>query len=65
MALHPASIFIEQNWSPNWQGLWVAATANRIEGEDVDYDNLIRYVLSRNVRLEDVAIAFFPAGIFQ
>jgi hypothetical protein len=43
----------------------VAASANGIEGEDRNYDRLIRYITTKGIPLEEVSIGFFPDGIFQ
>ena len=65
MATHAGSTFMQQNWTPDWEGLWVAASATRVVGENSNYDELIQYLKAEHPQLQDIAIAFFPRGIFQ
>lgn len=66
MSVHPGSIWIDQNFAAQVpQDLWIAADATRLVGENANYDDLIAFLLRQNVPLQNVTIAYFPAGTFQ
>jgi len=65
MAVHPGSIWLEQNWSMLTPGLWVAATAGGIVSEGTDYDVMLAAVVSQGINLAGVTIVYVPVGIVQ
>ncbi|NUA26315.1 hypothetical protein [Cupriavidus basilensis] len=66
MSVHPGSVWIDQNFATQVpQDRWVAADATGLVAENVNYDDLIAYLRRQNVSLQDVTIAYFPAGAFQ
>jgi len=66
MSVHPGSVWIDRNFATLVpQDLWVAANATRLVAENVNYDDLIAFLILQNIPLQDVTIAYFPAGVFQ
>ena len=60
MSVHNGSIWIDNNWALLPLGMWVAASANRIEAESPDYNGLIALLIGRGVGFSDVTVVFVP-----
>lgn len=67
MAIHPGSIWLEQNWSPQIlpEGDWVAASATGIIEHSPDLDYLYSIIRSMGIHFDDVAIAYVWFGGIQ
>ncbi len=65
MAIHPGSIFIDQNWNVLSPGMWVAANASGIVAEARLYDLMINSVREQGISLSDVTIVLVPVGVIQ
>jgi hypothetical protein len=65
MAVHPGSIWLDQNWGYLTPGIWVAANATGILAEHPDYDIMLSQLAARNISLSEVTIAIEPKGIVQ
>jgi hypothetical protein len=65
MSVHPGSLWLDRNWSRLPQGLWVAADASRVVVEARTVVDLYRSLQNVQVRVDDVTIAYIPAGVIQ
>jgi hypothetical protein len=65
MAVHAGSIWIDQNLSSVPQDVWVAVNAAGMVSESRNLGFLMGFLVSQEVSLADVTIAFIPAGTFQ
>ena len=65
MAVHPGSIWINQNFNNVPRGLWIAVDGRRLVAEDRSYSNLLNYLKNSNISLDAVTITLLPIDIFQ
>jgi hypothetical protein len=65
MAIHPGSIWMDQNWTSLSPGLWVATNASGVVAEDSDYDQMVATVRRLGISLSDVTIVLVPIGVIQ
>jgi hypothetical protein len=65
MSIHPGSLWLDQNWATLPRGRWVAANATGLLESSTDYVFLRNILQRMQVSLDDVTIAYVPAGIVQ
>jgi hypothetical protein len=65
MAVHPGSIWLDNNWSLLPKDLWVAANHSGIVAEDKDIVIVYSVLQRKNVNLDDITIAYIPDGVIQ
>lgn len=65
MAVHPGSIWLDDNWDQLPKDFWVAANQDGIVAKDKDLENLYSTLQRQKIKLEDVTIAYIPEGIIQ
>ena len=67
MAVHPGSIWLMNNWSPNQlpDGKWIAASSTGLVEFADNLDDLYQIINRLGIPFDDVAIAFTCFGEIQ
>ncbi len=65
MSVHAGSIWIDENQDRIPQDLWIAANANGLVGESRELPQLLEALLSRNILLSEVTLAYIHSGVVQ
>ncbi len=60
MAIHPGSIWINNNYNQLPLGFWIATNASGIVAQDLNYNVLIAQITELGINLSDVTIFLVP-----
>jgi hypothetical protein len=65
MAVHPGSIWLDNNWTRLPPGYWVAADHSGVVAEDRVLDRVVASLARQKIDPDAVTITYVPEGIVQ